>query len=792
MHGSLLAACLRPTRLSIWLAALPALCFTGSFFSPASCSAGEAETAAAETAGGSTDGAGVLPKQATQGKISDSAYELARQAVIYRDSYGVPHIDAATDEAAVFAFAYAQAEDFFWQVEDTYLLSLGRYAEAYGPQGINSDLLNRAFEIVPKSKADYQKLDADMQSLCEAYVAGLNFYLATNPQTKPRLLSHFEPWQVLACGRQLMLELTYRYTRLHSNYMPRVNPVIAAATGSNAWAIAPKRTQSGNAMLFANPHQPWFGFGQMYEAHLRSGEGWNFSGATFFGSPLPTMGHNERLGWSFTTNEPDIADVWRETFDDPERPLNYRYDGGYRTAVEWKEPIKVKTHEGVKEKIYTFRKTHHGPIVAKQDAQHQLAVRIGGLEESLLLKQMDLLVRARNLDEFKAGMAGLNFPIMNAVYADREGNIFFLYNGSIPRRDPQFDWRKPVDGSDPRTEWQGYHAIGELPQLLNPKAGYVQNCNSSPFTTTDDENPDINAFPPYMVEDKHDDKRRAKISRKLLGEMHDLTFDELQTAAYDTTLYWALTELPAYAKAYEDLKQSDPELAGQVKPYIEHLLDWDCRVTHESTQAALCVAWYEQLYGNTYPGETLKERFVGDLPQQFRALVKAAAILRTTYGDWRVAWGDIYRIQRQANVADLVRVPFTDKEPSLPSAGAHGPMGVIFTQYYTPSINIPFVKSVKKHYGVIGYTYMGVFEFGERVQGATVVNFGASGDPRSPHYFDQAKLLSEQKLKPELFYWEDVLAGAKSVYQPGEKPKALPDGHRLARPFSPAAATIKK
>lgn len=721
-----------------------------------------------------------------------SASQLAQQVTIYRDAYGVPHIDGATDEATVFGFAYAQAEDYFWQVEDTYLLSLGRYAEAHGPQGVNSDLLNRAFEIVPHSKADYEHLEPKMKSLCEAFVAGLNYYLATNPQTKPRLITEFEPWYALACGRQLMLELTYRYTRLHSNYMPRVNPVIAAATGSNAWAIAPSRTASGKAMLFANPHQPWFGFGQMYEAHLRSGEGWNFAGATFFGSPLPTMGHNERIGWSFTTNEPDIADVWVEKFDDPANPLNYRYGDGYRTAVEWQDVIKVKTHGSVKEKTYTFRKTHHGPIVRKEDEQRQLAVRIGRLEEALLLRQMNSLVRARNLDDFKRGMSGLNFPIMNAVYADCEGNIFFLYNGAIPRRDPQFDWSKPVDGSDPRTEWQGYHPIDELPQLLNPKAGYVQNCNSTPFTTTHDENPEIGAFPPYMVEDKLDDKRRAKISRKLLREMNQVTFDELQAAAYDTTLYWPLTELPDYAKAFAALEETHADLAAQVKPYLDHLLDWDCRVTHASTQATLCVAWYEQLHGNTYPGETLKERFVGNYPEQFKALLKAAAILRTTFGDWKVAWGDAYRVQRHPEVADLVRVPFSDKAPSLPSAGAHGPMGIVFTQYYTPSINIPFVKSVAKRYGVIGYTYMGVFEFGERVQGATVVQFGSSGDPKSPHYFDQAKLLSEQKLKPELFYWDDVYAGAKRVYHPGEKPLPIADFNRLARPNAPAGKAIKK
>jgi acyl-homoserine-lactone acylase len=722
-------------------------------------------------------------------ETDSQAERLAQQVVIYRDGFGVPHIDAASDEAAVFGFAYAQAEDYFWQVEDNYLLSLGRYAEAHGPSGLNSDLLNRAFEIVPTARADYKALPHDMKTLCKAFAAGLNYYLAKNPHVKPRLITRFEPWHSLACGRQLLLELTFRYTRIHSNYMPRVHPLIAAATGSNAWAIAPERTKSGHAMLFANPHQPWFGFGQMYEAHLRSDEGWNFTGATFFGSPLPTMGHNEDCGWSFTTNEPDIADLWRETFDDPENPLNYRYDGGYRTAVEWQEPVKIKTHDGVKAKIYTFRKTHHGPIVAKEGAQHQLAARIGRLRESLLLAQMQALVRAKNLDDFKAGMAGLNFPIMNAVYADRHGDIYFLYNGTIPRRDPRFDWSKPVDGSDPATEWQGFHSLDELPQLANPAAGYVQNCNSSPFTTTHDANPAVDDFPPYMVEDKDDDKRRAKLSRQILAATHEVTFEQLEAAAFDTTIYWAQHELPLYAREFEKLKQTDRPLAEKVQPFIEHLLDWDCRSSNESTQATLCVAWYQEMYGGGYPGEQIKERFADDMPLRFEALAKAAADLQSMHGSWQVPWGEVYRIQRHANVADLLSVPFDDRLPSLPSAGGHGPMGMIFTQYYTPTIRIPFVKTVSKHYGVIGYTYVGVFEFGERVRGATLVQFGSSGDVKSPHYFDQAKLLSERKLKPELFYWEDVFSNARSGYYPGQRPTGGSDAPRLAK--RPADKTIR-
>lgn len=694
---------------------------------------------------------------------------LARDVTIYRDGYGVPHIDGRTDEAVIFGFAYAQAEDYFWQVEDTYILALGRYSEVHGPTGLNSDMLNRAFEIPARSQADYPAVEPEIRRLIEAFVAGLNYYLATHPEVKPRLITRFEPWHVLAFGRHLTIEMTYRYTRLHSNYAPRTNPSIAAAIGSNAWAIAPQRTRSGRAMLLSNPHQPWFGFGQFYEAHLRSGEGWNFTGATFFGSPLPSLGHNEHLGWTFTVNEPDVADVWRETFDDPQEPLNYRYGDGYRKAVEWQDTIRVKTRAGVKERHYTFCKTHHGPIVAKEGEHHRLAANIARLHDSLLLRQMIHMVRARDLDEFRAAMARLEFPIMNTVYADRQGNIYYLYNGIVPRRDPGFDWSKPVDGSDPRTEWQGYHTLDELPQILNPAAGYLQSCNSSPFTTTHAPDLDPANFPPYMIEDKNDDKRRAKMSRQILADVSELTLDGLENLAFDTTVYWAQRELPRYARHYETLREENSLLAAQVRPYLEHLLAWDCRVTADSTEATLCEAWFEELHGTRYPGETLKPHLRDDPAAQLKALVQAAAALRSMHGRWRVPYGQIHRIQRHADVADLVDVPFSDLAPSLPAVAAHGPMGVIFTQYYTPSIHIPFVKSMKRRYGVVGATYLGVCEFGPQVQGRSLLHFGASGDPTSPHFFDQAELLSRCRLKPELFAWEQVRKHARRIYHPGQR-----------------------
>ena len=698
------------------------------------------------------------------------ARRLAQGVTIYRDSWGVPHIHGQSDRHVLFGFAYAQAEDFFWQVEDTYILSLGRYSEVHGPKGLNSDTLNRAFEVVPKSRAAYRELEPEYQELCGAFALGLNYYLATHPETKPRLITHFEPWQMLAFGRQVFLELTFRYTRLSNNFLPRSHNQVWAASGSNGWAIGPKRTASGGTMLFVNPHLPWFGFSQMYEAHLKSDEGWSFAGATMYGNCVPTMGHNEHLGWTYTTNEPDVADVWRVTFDDPEHPLRYRYGEGYREATEWGETIKIKQGNRLVNRVVKFRKTHHGPVVVKEDDEHYLAAQIAGMESARMMRQQLECVRARNYLEFQQALEMQQFPVMNVIYADNAGNIMFLYNGLVPKRDPQFNWSRPVDGSDPRTEWQGLHAVKDLPRVFNPSDGYVQNCNSSPFTTCDTGNPVRADFPPYMVEDADDDKRRAKRSRQILSKLENVTFEDMEQLAYDTKLYWPQIAFPEYARQLDELRTTDPKFADSVAPYLSHLLDWDYRITPECTQGPLCEAWYEELYGMDYPAETLLPKYADNPRRQLEALVTSARKLKSRHGDWRIAWADLFRSQRQEHLVDLTEIAFNDDKPSLPTLAVPGPLGVVFTQYYSPSIKIPFVLSMNKRYGLVGTSYMAVYEFAPKFRGASVLNYGQSGEPQSPHYFDQAHLLSECKLKPDLFEWADVTAGARQVYHPGEPP----------------------
>jgi len=713
---------------------------------------------------------------------------------IRRDEWGVAHIHGKTHADTFFGMGYAQAEDYFWQLEDTCIRALGRYAEVAGDSGLPNDILNRSFEVPRRSREDFQKLKPEHQQMAAAYTDGINRFLATHRETRPRLLKQFEPWYVLAMDRHMILDFIYRRSHVKRPVargpldiagvqvrgdatrfateawaipIPQVTRFAAevhSAIGSNAWAIAGSRTKSGSAMLFVNPHQPWYGMGQFHEVHVRSDEGLNFSGACFFGNPFPTIGHSEYLGWTYTVNSPDVADAWRVTFDDANQPLHYRFDGAYREAVQWTETLSVLHYGLLDQRPMTFRKTHQGPIVSRENETTFLAVQVAGLFDLKRVDQAWGMVLAKNFAEWKGAMSHCAIPMFNVVYADRAGNIFYCYNGTIPVRDPGFDWLHPVDGSDPRTDWKGIHTFDQLPQVLNPKSGYVQSCNSSPYTTTGnvDEDPRPENFPRYMLEDHDVDMRRAKMSRMLLGKTRELTFEQLETLAFDTTLYWPLTELPTLREDLARLHTVDPDLAKEVTPMMDHLKDWDCKSSPDSTQTTLCVAWYEELYGFGYPAETLKSEYADRL-KWFTALKIAARKLDGLYGDWKHPWGKAHRLQRIADQPDVLSAGIfvNGLERSLPIAGAPGPLGIIHTVYSTPEISI--VRP--QRFAVVGASYMSVVEFTDPVRSVSVMPFGSSGRRKSPHFFDQAQLYSTHRFKPAWYTNEEVMQHAKSTLE---------------------------
>ncbi|HET6890134.1 MAG TPA: penicillin acylase family protein [Pyrinomonadaceae bacterium] len=690
--------------------------------------------------------------QSTGQMTNADAARLAKTVTIYRDTYGVPHVFGRTDASTVFGFAYAQAEDNFWRVEENFIWSLGRASELYGEETLNEDRLNHALEIPRLAREEYARLDRHMRSLCDAFAAGFNYYLARHPEVRPRLLTKIEPWYTLAFIRYNYYQNGFardRSLRQGGLRTAENGSEIRDHVGSNGWVINPSKSATGYTMLFINPHLPFFGSGQVYEGHVHSDQGWNFTGYTRFGFPLPYVGHNENGGWVSTDNAADLADVYFETFDDPKRPLAYKYGNGYRMATERVAEIRVKTSSGLETRSLKMRKTHHGPVLAASEGK-LLTLRMAKFEGDGWLREWYDMTKAKSLAAMKRAMAPLNMLFGNVMYADRQGNTWYLYNGAVPRRDPRFDWTKPVDGSDPATEWQGYHTMAELPQLTNPKTGWMQNCNTTPFMLTSDGNPDPKQFPKYMVQEG--DNRRGAISREILASTRLFNFEDWRKAAFDTRVMAATSRLPELLTALKEQLGSDLRSKTSVREAYDELSRWDRRSSTDSVAMTLFSLWHERI-----SRDRSRNQSAGQTVSHLSDVLDA---LERDFGTWRVAWGEIIRLQR---VDESKKEKFEDEKLSLPVPGVNGNDGAVFTLYAAPE------HGQKRRYGVAGGSYVSVVEFAPRVRALSIHTFGASGDPQSRHFMDQAPMYARGEFKPAWLRLEDIRANLEAAYHPGKE-----------------------
>ncbi len=708
-------------------------------------------------------------QKATPAQIS-RYQQQAKAVTIIRDDYGVPHIYAQTDAQVVFGLMYTQCEDNFKGLERNYLYQLGRQAEVDGESNLYTDVQLQMIADSADAIKDYKASPLWFKKLMDAFADGINYYLYKHPEVKPLVFKHFEPWYALmftdgsvaaTITGGLSLSETARFYAngpdLGKIKLPKEKTIQeeldGREIGSNGFAISPKLSASGHAMLYINPHVPFY---FRSEVQLVSNEGLNVYGAVTWGQFFVYQGFNQHCGWMHTSSNADVADLYAEKVSKKDGKWYYEYNGQQKPVIVRKLTINVKQGDHLAPKTFTGYYTHHGPVLGTRDGKW-LALRNDNRSYPALLESW-LITKANTFAEYKKAMDIGHNATNNTVYADDQGNIAFWYGNFMPKRDPKLDWTQPVDGTISATEWQGLHKQDEIVHIFNPATGWIENCNSTPFTSSGTASPDKTKYPAYMALDGQN--YRAVNAIRLFSDAKNLTLDELITKGYDKYLTAFDVLLPPLFKAYTAAPDS---VKAALKQPVQLLQQWDKRSAVNSPAATLAFEWGTRIMQNlprarsseegTYQTERTEAMLKATSPKQLlddlSAVVKN---LQTRYGDWKVQWGDINRYQRPANGV------FDDTATSLPV----GQMSATFGQL--PS----FVSRPvgKKRFGTSGNSFIAAIEFGPKLTAKSIMTGGQSFNPQSPHFTDQAEGYINGKLKDVLFYKEDVLKHAEKTYHP--------------------------
>ena len=691
----------------------------------------------------------------------------AQNVTVTRDDWGIAHIKGKTDADAVFGAIYAQAEDDFNRIETNYLNSIGRLAEAEGERAIWSDLRQKLFIDEQEMKRQYLPSPEWLKKLMNAWADGLNYYLTTHPDVKPRVITKFEPWMPLTFSEGSIggdIE-SVNLGQLRAFYdkgfvaVREEEDFNREPSGSNGIAISPANTRDKKALLLINPHTSFF---FRSELHMTSDEGLNAYGASTWGQFFIYQGFNERLGWMHTSSAVDAIDEFVETVVQKDGKTFYKSGSTERPMVIREVAVGIKTASGISQRKFLTYHTHHGPIIRSEGEKW---ISVGLMNEPVkALSQSFGRTKAKNYDEFRKVME-LQANSSNAtLYADADGNTAYFHPNFVPRRDPKFDWTKPVDGSDPASDWKGLLSFDELPNIKNPASGWVYNSNNWPWSAAGPSSLKQSDFPKYV--DSGVESARGLHAIRVLKDKKDFTLESLNAAAYDSYLPWFEKALPGLIKAWDAAAADDP-LKAKLAEQIAELRKWDYRWSVTSVATSLGVFWAvditPKLAGEARRAGMMTEEFVGSkapAAQLLQSLAAASDKLTTDFGSWRTPWGEINRFQRLTG--DIVH-PFDDKAPSIPVGFTSGNLGSL------ASFAARSFRGSKKWYGTSGNSFVAVVEFGKTVRAKAVTAGGESGDPRSKHFNDQAARYSTGSLRDVYFYPNQLKEHTTRTYKPGSK-----------------------
>jgi acyl-homoserine-lactone acylase len=696
----------------------------------------------------------------------------AKQVTIIRDVWGIPHIYGKTDADCAFGLLYAQCEDDFKRVEANYIDILGRSAEVYGEKNLFTDLYTRLLIDSAGAQEDYRNSPAWLKKLLQAYADGINYYLYKNPSVKPALLKRFEPWfqlmwtdgsiAAIKSGGLTVEDLKNFYTGdPASMILNKTSEEDIKVTGSNGFALAPSRTASGNAILYINPHVTFY---FRPEVHVISEEGLNAYGAVTWGQMFVYQGFNEHCGWMHTSGYSDVADLYAEKVAKKSGRFYYEYNNKELPVRQRVMTLRYKVGDQIKTKRFNTWHTKHGPVMGSRDGKW-LSVQAVNRSLNALIQSYQR-TKANGFEAFKKNMELLSNGSNNTVFADDKGNIAYWHGNLIPRRDTAFNWNEPVDGSITATDWKGMHTLEETIHLYNPASGFIQNCNSTPFTAAGGNSPKKEQYPAYMATEP--DNFRGILAARLMEKANRFTIDSMIAAGYNTYLAAFEKLIPSLVSRYEnELSKTDSIYTKLAEP-IAILKSWDLRSGESSIATTLAIEWIHRLrqHINRVRINDKEVDFVTGVneyartattAQMMKSLVAVKDELIFRFGTWKMPWGAINRYQRLSG--DL-HERYDDDQPSLPVGMAASTYGCL------PSYVSAYMG--KKRYGYNGNSFICAVEFGKKVKAKSLLAGGQSGNPASKHFSDQAEMYTKGIFKDVLFYKEDVLKHVERQYRPGE------------------------
>jgi acyl-homoserine-lactone acylase len=701
------------------------------------------------------------------------AKEQAKAVTIIRDNWGVPHIYGKTDAAVVFGLMYTQCEDNFKGIERNYLYQLGRQTEVDGDSKLYTDVQLQLIADSAEAIKDYKNSAPWFKKLLDSFADGINYYLYKHPEVKPQVFKRFEPWYALMftdgsvaateTGGIRLNETEAFYNgggeklgALINKSAPVYDMVNERETGSNGFAIAPSKSASGHALLYINPHVPFY---FRSEVELVSDEGLHAYGAVTWGQFFIYQGFNQHCGWMHTSSYADVGDLYAEKMSKKDGKWYYEYNGSLKPVSTRKLVLNIGNGDKVEQKTITGYYTHHGPVLGSRDGKW-LALKANNRSYNALLESW-LITKANTLAEYKKAMDLVSNASNSTVYADDKGNIVFWYGNYIPKRDQKFDWSLPVDGSTSATEWQGVHALKDIITDINPATGWIQNCNSTPYTASGISSPDKNKYPVYMAPDG--ENYRAITAIKLFKNADHITLDQLIAKGYNHYLAAFDDLLPPLFAAYDHAPDS---VKRSLTEPVQLLRRWDKYCAINSVASTLAIEWGTLMMKNLPPPQTdqqstfitqrVKKLAQMNGVQQLELLAAVLKNLQSRFGTWKMPWGEVNRYQRPAD-----GITFDDKLSSIPVGATGSGFGQL------PSFQSRTVNT-QKRYGYSGNSFIAAVEFGPRIRAKSIMTGGQSFDATSKNFTDQAQGFIDGQFKDVLFYKSDVLKHAQKTYHPGD------------------------